>query len=60
MTPVRARRGKVVHAVAIGIRRDLAPDEIPNLVCGKRLKSAVITDEHVNCEACVDILFNNN
>ena len=61
MTPVRSRRGKLVHAMETGIRRDLAPDEIPALVCGKRLKSAVVaTDEYVTCPVCVEILFQGN
>jgi len=60
MTPVRSKRGKLVHAVAHGIRRDLAPDDVPTLVCGKKLKGCRVTDEHVTCPACVEILFNNN
>jgi hypothetical protein len=60
MTPVRSRRGKIVHLVATGIRRDLAPEQIPAVVCGKRLKSAVVTDDDVTCDACLDIAFNQN
>lgn len=60
MTPVRSRRGRLVHAVATGLRRDLAPDEIPTLVCGKRIKGAVVVDEHIDCPACVEILFTGN
>lgn len=61
MTPVRGRRGKLVHAMAVGIRQDLAPDEIPQLVCGKKLKGAVIAhDEYVTCPVCVEILFVGN
>lgn len=61
MTPVRGKRGKLVHAMTIGIRRDLAPDEIPSLVCGKKLRGAVIAeDEYVTCPHCVEILFQGN
>lgn len=61
MTPVRARRGRRVHAwTQHGERRDLDPDHIPNLVCGRRLKAPLIVDEPIDCEACIDILFNGN
>lgn len=61
MTRVRGRRGRLVHAVSYGIRRDLAPEEIPTLVCGRRLRAAVIVvDEYVTCPVCEEILSNGN
>lgn len=61
MTPVRGKRGRLVHAMMIGIRRDLDPAEIPNLVCGKRLRGAiVVSDEEISCPACLDICVNGN
>jgi hypothetical protein len=61
VTAVRGKRGKLVHAwTPVGSRRDLAPEDVPSLLCGKRLKGAVITDEHVDCPICVDVLFNGN
>jgi len=60
VTPVRSRRGRLVHAVEIGIRRDLPPESIPTLVCGKRLKGCVIVDEYIDCPHCCEILFNQN
>jgi hypothetical protein len=61
MTGVRGRRGRLVHAwQPLGARRDLCPDDVPSLVCGKKLKGAVITDEHVDCPICVTILFEGN
>jgi hypothetical protein len=51
----------LVHAwQPLGARRDLCPDDVPSLVCGKKLKGAVITDEHVDCPICVTILFEGN
>lgn len=61
MTKVRGKRGKLVHAwTEYGTRRDLAPSEIPNLICGKRLKAALVVDEEITCDACLDIIFNGN
>lgn len=60
-TRVRSRRGKLVHAVTLhGERRDLAPEHIPALVCGKRIKGAVVVDEYVTCPACEEILSYGN
>ena len=60
-TRVRGRRGKLVHAVVLnGERRDLAPEDIPTLVCGRRMKGCVITDDHINCPVCEDILWTGN
>ena len=61
-TKVRARRGKLVHAVTLyGERRDLAPEDIPALVCGKRIKGPVIVDdEYVTCPVCSEILWEGN
>ena len=61
MTPVKGKRGKLVHAMAYGIRRDLAPEDITTLVCGRKMKGAVIAyDEYVTCPTCVLILFEGN
>jgi len=60
VTPVRSRRSKYVHAVEIGIRRDLAPESIPMLVCGKRLKGVYVVNEYIDCPHCCEILFNQN
>lgn len=43
-----------------GIRRDLDPLEIPNLICGRRLRAPLVVDEDIDCPACLDILFNGN
>lgn len=61
-TKVRSRRGKLVHAVTLyGERRDLAPEDIPALVCGKKIKGAVVCpDDYVTCPVCVEILFDGN
>lgn len=57
MTPVRGKRGRLVHAAnAIGIRRDLAPEDIPNLLCARRLHAPIIVDEEIDCPACLDII----
>lgn len=61
MTPVRGKRGSLVHAwMPDGSRRDLCPDDIPNIVCGKRLRGPLITDDNIDCPACLDIIFNGN
>jgi hypothetical protein len=61
MTHVRGKRGRLVHIVTShGSRRDLAPEEIPTILCGKKLRGAIITDDDVSCDACLDVLFNAN
>lgn len=56
MTAVRSRRGRVVHAWApAGSRRDLAPEDIPNITCGRKISGAFITDEPITCLACIEI-----
>jgi hypothetical protein len=61
MTGVRGRRGRLVHAwQPLGARRDLCPDDVPSLVCGKKLKGAVITDESVDCDVCLSIIWEGN
>lgn len=60
MTPVRARRGRRIHAVDIGMRRDLAPEDIPALCCGRRLRTPIIVDEEITCPICIDIMENGN
>jgi hypothetical protein len=61
VTPVRGKRGVLVHAwQPLGKRRDLSPDQIPSIVCGRKLRGAVVVDEHVDCPACVHILFLGN
>lgn len=61
MTRVRGKRGKLVHGwTSHGARRDLAPEEIPSLICGRRLRGAVIVDEEINCEACISIIAYGN
>lgn len=61
MTAVRGKRGRLVHAwMPHGKRRDLCPDEIPSLICGRRMKGVIVVDEHVDCPACVSILFEGN
>lgn len=61
MTKVRSKRGRLVHAVTPhGTRRDLAPEDIPEIECGRKLKGAVIVDDHVSCPACIHILFVGN
>lgn len=57
---MKAKRGVLVHCIAAGIRRDLAPEEIPTLVCGKRIKGPRIVDDNITCPACLEILFNAN
>jgi hypothetical protein len=62
VTPVRGRRGVLVHAwQPLGKRRDLCPDDVPSLVCGRRLKGAVVLfDEYITCPSCVEIMFSGN
>lgn len=62
MTYVRSRRGRLVHIVTPhGTRRDLSPDQIPQIVCGRRLLGCVVVlDEEVTCRACLDIELNGN
>jgi hypothetical protein len=61
VTGVRGKRGKLVHGwTPHGSRRDVAPEEVPSLICGRRIKGAVITDEHIDCPICVEILFEGN
>ena len=60
MTYVRGRRGRLVHIVTHGIRRDLAPDEIPTIVCGRKLRGAIIVDDGPLCEACAEVEANGN
>ncbi len=56
MTPVRGRRGKLVHCVTHGVHRDLAPEDVPNLLCGRSIKAPLIVDEEIDCPACLDII----
>jgi hypothetical protein len=62
MTYVRSRRGKLVHIVTPhGTRRDLCPDLIAPLVCGRRLLGCVVVfDEEATCPACLEIESNQN
>jgi len=61
MTYVRGKRGRLVHIMTPhGARRDLAPESIPPILCGKRMRGAVITDDYATCEACLSILFEAN
>ena len=60
MTPVRARRGRLIHLVAIGIGKDLAPEDLPVVLCGRRIKSPVVEpDLSVTCERCHEIATTN-
>lgn len=60
-TKVRSRRGRLVHALTqYGERLDLAPEDIPTLVCGRRVKGVVLTDDYISCPACADILHRGN
>jgi hypothetical protein len=60
-TKVRGRRGKLVHALTYtGERKDLAPEDVPMLVCGKRMKGVLVTDDHISCPQCTEILWNQN
>lgn len=61
MTPVRGKRGRLVHAwTPHGARRDLAPEQIPDVICGRRLAGARVVDENIDCPACLDVLFTGN
>jgi hypothetical protein len=60
VTSVRSRRGRRVHSVAIGIRRDLDPASIPTVTCGRPLKNPVVVDEPIDCVACLEIATNAN
>jgi len=60
MTPVRGKRGRLVHAMAFGVRRDLAPEDIRPILCGKKLRGAIVVDEDIDCDACLSILFEGN
>jgi hypothetical protein len=60
VTPVRGRRGKLVHCITHGVRRDLAPECIPNILCGVQLRGPLIVDEEIDCRACLDILERGN
>ena len=60
-TKVRSRHGKLVHALTLhGSRRDLAPEDIPTLLCGRRVKGVTVTDDHIDCPACTEILWVGN
>jgi hypothetical protein len=55
MTPVRTRRGKLVHILSPN-----AGDDGPNLLCGRRLKSLIIEpDAQPTCDACVSAMTTN-
>jgi hypothetical protein len=56
VTPVRGKRGSLVHAVTTGMRRDLAPEDVPILLCGRRLRGPIVVDEEIDCPACLDII----
>ena len=61
MIAVRGKRGRLVHGVTShGARRDLAPEDIPTILCGRRMKGCVVTEDHIDCPACVSILFEGN
>ena len=61
MTAVKGKRGRLVHAwMPHGTRRDLAPEDIPTVVCGRKLSGGVITEDDIDCRACLEILFNQN
>jgi hypothetical protein len=56
MTPVRGRRGRVVHWMA-NLRRDLTPeDSARKTLCARTLRGPIVVDEEIDCPACVDII----
>lgn len=60
MTPVRGKRGRRVHGVPASIRRDLASEDIPILLCGRTLRGPIVVDEEIDCPACQDIIERGN
>ena len=61
LTAVRGRRGSLVHAwMPTGTRRDLDPDNIPNLVCARKLRGPIVVDEEIDCPVCLDVIENGN
>lgn len=60
MTPVRGRRGVLIHLVAAGIREDLEPAEAPIILCGARIRSLIVEpDAQVTCDKCLEISTTN-
>jgi hypothetical protein len=60
VTPVRGKRGLLIHLVASGIREDLEPSEAPIILCGTRIRSLIVEpDAQVTCEKCIEIATTN-
>lgn len=60
MTRVRGKRGRLVHVMTYGVRQDLAPEDVPAVLCGVRITAPIIEpDEPVTCERCHEISTTN-
>jgi hypothetical protein len=60
MTPVRGKRGRLVHLMAF-IRRDFTPEDAARkTLCGRSLRGPMIVDEEVTCPGCEDIVERGN
>jgi hypothetical protein len=55
VTPVRGKRGALVHYVA-NVRRDLPPEDAARkTLCARTLKSPIVEpDAQVTCPHCID------
>jgi hypothetical protein len=56
VTPVRGKRGSLVHLMAF-VRRDVTPEDAARkTLCGRALRGPMIVDDETTCEACLDII----
>lgn len=58
VTPVRGKRGALVHLCTYGVGRDKAPEDLPVVLCGVRISQPIVEpDSEVTCWKCENLQY---